>query len=603
MFALIAFSNFHANANHFPNPPGKHKITSISFQTLQAAPGTDTLSCIIPFSRAGNLIILRAKADTTDGNFILDTGAPGLVLNITYFRDYPATVAENEEQTGITGAVAAVTKTQVSELALGCIKTNMVAADLLNLGHLETVKGIRILGLLGLSVFKQFEMIIDYENSLLYLHRIGKKEAASYKHAMLKDTAAYSTVPIEIWNHKILTTTVLAGKKLKLIIDSGAESSKPLFSSDNITDPAEKIIFTSDEGSNVTAPANQVHFGFNRYKNKAPFAVSDSIVNFFLRGNTNANSVKLAGSFTRWQHGALAMTKTDSGWIARVKLAAGKHLYKFIIDGNWTVDRDDINNENDGMGNDNSVFYKTNYTFKLDGYSTAKRVYLAGSFNGWRENELQMQRTPTGWAIPVYLSEGTHTYRFIADGNWFADPANPDKLPNEFNEYNSVIRLGKPYIFKLDGFANAKKITILGSFNNWKEDELFMNRTATGWELPYTLGPGSYEYKLKIDDNYAGDSLTQGNLALVISPNFTFRLKGFADAKTVCVSGDMNNWNPVSFRMKRQGDEWIFNAHLNKGKHIYKFVIDGKWILDPANKLWEQNEYGTNNSVLWIEND
>lgn len=379
--------------------------------------------------------------------------------------------------------------------------------------------------------------------------------------------------------------------------------SKPLFSSDNITDPAEKIIFTSDEGSNVTAPANQVHFGFNRYKNKAPFAVSDSVVHFFLRGNTNANSVKLAGSFTRWQHGALAMTKTDSGWIARVKLAAGKHLYKFIIDGNWTVDRDDINNENDGMGNDNSVFYKTNYTFKLDGYSTAKRVYLAGSFNGWRENELQMQRTPTGWAIPVYLSEGTHTYRFIADGNWFADPANPDKLPNEFNEYNSVIRLGKPYVFKLDGFANAKKITILGSFNNWKEDELFMNRTATGWELPYTLGPGSYEYKLKIDDNYAGDSLTQGNLALVISPNFTFRLKGFADAKTVCVSGDMNNWNPVSFRMKREGDEWIFNAHLNKGKHIYKFVIDGKWILDPANKLWEQNEYGTNNSVLWIEND
>lgn len=224
MFALIAFSHFHAIANNFPNPPGKHKNISISFQTLQAAPGTDSLSCIIPFSRAGNLIILRAKADTTDGNFILDTGAPGLVLNITYFRDYPATVAENEEQTGITGTVAAVTKTQVSELALGCIKSNMVAADLLNLGHLETVKGIRILGLLGLSVFKQFEMIIDYENSLLYLHRIGKKEAASYKHAMLKDTAAYSTVPIEIWNHKILTTTMLAGKKLKLIIDSGAES-------------------------------------------------------------------------------------------------------------------------------------------------------------------------------------------------------------------------------------------------------------------------------------------------------------------------------------------------------------------------------------------
>ncbi|MBL0358053.1 MAG: aspartyl protease family protein [Chitinophagaceae bacterium] len=199
------------------------RTISITLQTLPVAPGSDSVSCIIPFSRAGNLILLRAKADTTDGNFILDTGAPGLVLNITYFRDYPTTVAENEEQNGITGSVSAVTKTQVNDLVLGCIHNNSVPADLLNLGHIENTKAVRILGLIGLSVFSRFEMIIDYENSLLYLHRIGKKEATTYKHAMLKDTAAYSTVPIEIWNHKIMTSTIIAGKKLRLIIDSGAE--------------------------------------------------------------------------------------------------------------------------------------------------------------------------------------------------------------------------------------------------------------------------------------------------------------------------------------------------------------------------------------------
>ncbi|MBL0358052.1 MAG: hypothetical protein IPP72_14805 [Chitinophagaceae bacterium] len=379
--------------------------------------------------------------------------------------------------------------------------------------------------------------------------------------------------------------------------------SKPLFSADNITDPADKIIFTQKEGTDVLPPANQVHFGYNRYKNKSPFAVSDSVVTFFLRGNTGANSVKLAGSFTNWQHAAFPMARTDSGWIANVKLPAGKHLYKFIIDGNWTVDRDDINNENDGMGNDNSVYYKTNYNFTLDGYSNAKKVYLAGSFNGWRANELQMIRTATGCAIPVYLSEGTHTYRFIADGNWFADPANNDKLPNEYNGFNSVIRIGKPYTFKLNGFAGAQKVVLFGSFNNWKENELFMNKTGNGWELPYTLGPGNYEYKLIIDGKYFGDSVLSGNLALVIQPNFTFRLKGFANASTVCLGGDMNNWNPTSFKMKREGDDWIFKAHLNKGKHVYKFIIDGKWILDPANKLWEENEYNTKNSVLWIESD
>ncbi|MBK8496169.1 MAG: aspartyl protease family protein [Chitinophagaceae bacterium] len=187
-------------------------------------PGSDSVSCVIPFSRAGNLILIKAKADTTEGNFILDTGAPGLVLNITYFRNYPAVAVLNEEHSGITGSVDMVTRSQVAQLGFGCVQVNAFPADLISMGHLENSKGVRILGLLGLSLFKQFEMIIDYENSLLYLHRIAKKEAASYKSPMLNDPSAYSTVPIEIWNNKMVTRTTLAGKKLRLIIDSGAES-------------------------------------------------------------------------------------------------------------------------------------------------------------------------------------------------------------------------------------------------------------------------------------------------------------------------------------------------------------------------------------------
>lgn len=381
--------------------------------------------------------------------------------------------------------------------------------------------------------------------------------------------------------------------------------SKPLMGSANFNDPAGKIIFTQkgDFSARFPAISNQVHFGYNRFRNKYPFAVDGEEVTFFLRGNTNARNVTLAGSFNDWQPKALSMVKTDSGWIARVKLNIGKYWYKFVIDGNWRVDSDNLWQENDGLGNDNSIYYKTNYVFNLEGYSTAKRVYLSGSFNNWKKNELLMHRTIKGWSLPVYLSEGTHTYRFNLDGNWMIDPANPDKLPNEFNDFNSVIRLGFPYEFKLDGYTNAKKVVLLGSFNNWRDNELFMIKTATGWRLPYTLGPGNYQYRLKIDGQQAVNSETQGNIALVIAPNFTFRLKGFPNAKTVCLAGTLNDWNPGSFRMTRVGDEWIFKAHLNAGKHAYKFVVDGKWILDPANKFWEQNEYNTGNSIVWVAND
>ena len=53
--------------------------------------------------------------------------------------------------------------------------------------------------------------------------------------------------------------------------------------------------------------------------------------------------------------------------------------------------------------------------------------------------------------------------------------------------------------------------------------------------------------------------------------------------------------------MKHEGDEWVFRVHLSAGKHLYKLIVDGKWIIDPYNKLWEQNEYGTGNSIIWTD--
>ena len=200
---------------------GGRPLPRLTFKTYGDA---EPVSCIIPFSRAGNLILIRAKAETTEGNFILDTGAPGLVLNMTYFRDYPSTAEVNEEQSGITGSVGSVRKTQVGLFSFGCIKTQAVAADLLNLGHLENTKGIRILGLIGLAQLQQYELIIDYENSELHFRRSSKRELLSDRNPLLADTSTYSTVSIEIWNHKLVTRTTLAGKKLRLMIDSGAES-------------------------------------------------------------------------------------------------------------------------------------------------------------------------------------------------------------------------------------------------------------------------------------------------------------------------------------------------------------------------------------------
>jgi hypothetical protein len=422
--------------------------------------------------------------------------------------------------------------------------------------------------------------------------------------------AQYDLVELDL---KTFLKTNNADSLLKLgwaLEDNNASTftiSKAFEPSGDVFKRNDKLLLEDSKGPLFPATNNGIVYGFNRFRNKSPFFLQDSIVRFFLRGYQKANKVMLAGSFNNWKPDQLAMQKTDSGWIYHVKLAPGKYWYKFVADGQWMVDRDNHSSENDGEGNVNSVYYKTNVHFRLPGFTNARKAFLSGSFNNWKPNGLEMQKTASGWELPLYLSEGTYTYKYVADGNWITDPINIDKVPNEHNDYNSVIRLGKPYLFKLNGFQNANRVMLAGSFNKWREFEFAMNKTPDGWQLPFYLGAGNHEYKFKVDGKWISDpanpmtSPSSGNSYLIIEPNYTFRLKGLKDAKAVYLAGNFNQWDPKAYAMKKEGDDWIFPVHLSVGKHRYKFVVDGKWIIDPNNKLWEQNEFGTGNSVLWIE--
>ena len=213
------------NANARGADPEDSLRTLRTIQWIDPFIKADTSDMVLPFSRVGNLILLKARVDSTEGNFVLDTGAPHLVLNLTYFRHYrDARLGADEEPGGVTGAALAAPPTDIDEFKLGAVTYSRLRADRVNLGHIENSRGVKILGLLGVQLFKRFEMIIDYENNLLYLHLIGRKEASSYQSEQLRDPASFHTFSIQLVEHKILTTAHIAGKKLNFVIDTGAES-------------------------------------------------------------------------------------------------------------------------------------------------------------------------------------------------------------------------------------------------------------------------------------------------------------------------------------------------------------------------------------------
>ena len=167
----------------------------------------------------------RPPADTSAGNFILDTGAPGLVLNNTYFRDYPVRVPHGGTRSDINGGGEHLEQTTVAHFRFGAMHYYRMSADLVPLGQLERTRGLKIMGLVGVAFFKECEMIIDYKRSLIRLHHIQRKEGKTYTNEALSDTSKYAAYPIELRDNRILIKTRIAQRDVRFAIDYAAETS------------------------------------------------------------------------------------------------------------------------------------------------------------------------------------------------------------------------------------------------------------------------------------------------------------------------------------------------------------------------------------------
>ena len=76
---------------------------------------------------------------------------------------------------------------------------------------------------------------------------------------------------------------------------------------------------------------------------------------------------------------------------------------------------------------------------------TADRVSLAGSFNDWQADGVQLtQNAETGvWTGTVPLRPGEHQYMFVIDGaEWIPDPDAHAQVDDGFGQTNSVIVVG-----------------------------------------------------------------------------------------------------------------------------------------------------------------
>lgn len=195
-----------------------------------------------------------------------------------------------------------------------------------------------------------------------------------------------------------------------------------------------------------------------------------------------AATVCLAGEFNGWSDTANPMTNKDGTWTLVMNLAPGSYPYKFVVDGTWTQDKQNAAAVDDGFGGQNSVVTVPAGKASLDAaaagasggaasgvaaaasgagdgelrsvefaftpvISGVTNVFLAGTFNDWNDSKTRMLDADKDgtYTVTLLLAQGTYQYKFVVDGNWKADPNNPNGADDGFGGQNSVLKVDASY--------------------------------------------------------------------------------------------------------------------------------------------------------------
>jgi hypothetical protein len=195
--------------------PSVLSAASPGWSLLASKPKGDFDTLKIPIKRADNLILIEAEVDGIRGNFIFDTGAPGLVLNTAYFRQQA--IRKNRTSVGVAGTSTEVYEMQVKQLSIQELYFDNMIVELTELSHIENNKGIKIIGLLGTALFEDLLIKLDIRKSMMYLTKSTKEP-----HKTLIPNNALQ-VNFSYLNNSIFIPMKIGKYNLNICFDTGAE--------------------------------------------------------------------------------------------------------------------------------------------------------------------------------------------------------------------------------------------------------------------------------------------------------------------------------------------------------------------------------------------
>lgn len=155
------------------------------------------------------LILVEGAMNGEEGYYILDTGAPMMVVNSTL---------ENAESIAAAGVTTDFTAQlmEIESFQWANIEYKNLEAVAIDISHLERAAGKRVLGLIGYEILKQYEVFFDYANHLVRLFPARNNE-------LHNNFTPTSSVKFSIEDHLPILEMQIGKQSYRVGLDTGSE--------------------------------------------------------------------------------------------------------------------------------------------------------------------------------------------------------------------------------------------------------------------------------------------------------------------------------------------------------------------------------------------
>ncbi len=162
----------------------------------------------ISMQLTNGMAFVQAEAAGKSGLFLLDTGAPILVVN-------QKPDAENSVSATSFSNSFIANHLNINDFRWSLIHKKSLEAIAVDLSHMETSSGLTLQGIIGFDVLKNFELFLDYKGKQLILLPPRKKE-------LQKTAKPLLVIPFELQEHLPVVQVEIAGQRLRFGLDTGA---------------------------------------------------------------------------------------------------------------------------------------------------------------------------------------------------------------------------------------------------------------------------------------------------------------------------------------------------------------------------------------------